>query len=415
MTRISSLNLDLPESWKVATLADVTSKIGSGSTPRGGASVYVDSGPALIRSQNVYDHEFKSEGLVFLSPETALSMRKVAVESGDVLINITGDSILRTTLVPESVIPAHVNQHVAIVRSNGKVDPRFMQKWLSLPLMKELMLAYSSGGTRKAITKGHLKSFPIPIPPLKEQEAIGELLNLFDEKINLNKKIIDMLGDIFSLEFLRAVSEGDVSYIDLGELVCIVKGRSYKSSELKCSSTALVTLKSVERNGGYRVSGLKPYVGSFSPDQVVNSGDIVVALTDLTQDAEVVGRGVRVPGSIKYERLVASLDLAIVRPRGDMLKEYLFGLLSSESFRQHCRSHVTGTTVLHLAKDAISSWKAPILPLSDQIRFAQLARDLLDRMDALTNENIVLESLRYTLLPELLTGRVRIHLNKVVI
>ncbi|WP_222128511.1 restriction endonuclease subunit S [Cellulosimicrobium sp. TH-20] len=408
MTTLPGLGLELPASWGVATLAEVTSKIGSGATPRGGNSVYVASGPALIRSQNIHDHEFKPEGLAFLSQEAAAALRGVTVETGDVLINITGDSILRTAVVPESVLPARVNQHVAIVRSNGRVDPGFLQKWLSLPLMKEYMLGHSSGGTRKAITKGHLQSFPIPLPPLAEQRAIAATLGALDDKIESNRRAAETLGTLIGALFTQTTSGPAISYAPLGEITSVVKGRSYKSAELEESSTALVTLKSIDRNGGYKGDGLKPYTGSYRAEQVVHPGEIVVAQTDLTQGAEVVGRGVRVPQSTRYDTLVASLDLAIVRPERGMPVEYLFGLLSSGAFRQHCRNHVTGTTVLHLAKDAIPTWEAPIVSFAEQVRFAKTARTLLARMDALFEENDRLVALRDSLLPELLSGRIRV-------
>lgn len=88
--------------------------------------------------------------------------------------------------------------------------------------------------------------------------------------------------------------------------------------------------------------------------------------------------------------------------------EYLHGLLTSESFRQHCRSRVTGTTVLHLAKDAMPTWPAPVLPPTSQEAFAQAATSLLARMDALNHESNVLHRLRDALLPELLSGRIRV-------
>lgn len=182
MTTIPGLGMSIPDTWANGRLEQVTSKIGSGSTPRGGSAVYVDSGPAFIRSQNVHDHEFRSEGLAYLSDSAAEALRGVTVAQGDVLINITGDSILRTCLAPAGVLPARVNQHVAIVRSNGKVVPGFLQKWLSLPLMKEFMLGHSSGGTRKAITKGHLQGFPIPLPPLPEQAAIAAVFRTLGKR-----------------------------------------------------------------------------------------------------------------------------------------------------------------------------------------------------------------------------------------
>ena len=111
-----------PEGWTVARLKDITKKIGSGATPKGGDSVYLGSRHrfALIRSQNVFDRRFDETGLAYISDPDAAQLRGVAVEPNDVLLNITGDGITfaRTCIVPESVLPACVNQHVSIVRAD---------------------------------------------------------------------------------------------------------------------------------------------------------------------------------------------------------------------------------------------------------------------------------------------------------
>jgi type I restriction enzyme S subunit len=140
---------------------------------------------------------------------------------------------------------------------------------------------------------------------------------------------------------------------------------------------------------------------------VVQPGEVVVAQTDLTQGAEVVGRAVRVPGSDKSETLVASLDLVIARPKGEMPSEYLLGVMTQESFRQHCRNRTNGTTVLHLASDAIPSYLAPIVPASAQETFARFSSTLHASVDSLTKENSILSSLRDTLLSALLSGRIK--------
>jgi len=93
----------------------------------------------------------------------------------------------------------------------------------------------------------------------------------------------------------------------LGGLIETVKGRSYKSEELVESDTALVTLKSFARGGGYRPDGLKSFTGTFKPEQVVTPGELVIACTDVTQAAEVIGRPAIVRGTSGYRRLVASL------------------------------------------------------------------------------------------------------------
>jgi type I restriction enzyme S subunit len=141
---------------------------------------------------------------------------------------------------------------------------------------------------------------------------------------------------------------------------------------------------------------------------VLAPGELAVAQTDLTQGAEVVGRVIRVPPSDAFETLVASLDLLIVRPRGALQPEYLYGLLRQDAFREHCRRHTSGTTVLHLASDALARYDVPFVSEADQLAFAQDARPILKLVDTLTRQDATLTSLRDALLPELLSGRLRV-------
>jgi type I restriction enzyme S subunit len=301
-----------------------------------------------------------------------------------------------------------VNQHVAILRANERVLPLILQKQLVLPVMKRLMLGHSAGGTRKAITKGHLEKFLIVVPPLAEQRRIAELLEALDDKIESNRRQCSLIDDLLRQEF-AAITEHCLVRTPLANLATFTKGVSYRSAELSASGdTCLVTLKSVGRQGGYQPSGLKPYTGSPKPSQVLMPGELVVAQTDLTQAADVIGRVVRVPTDVDLGRLVASLDLVIVRPQGGMPREYLHGVLLEERFRQHCRSRSSGTTVLHLSRDALPQYEAPNIALVDQERFASSARPLLDRHDALGRESVRLAVLRDALLPELLSGRIRV-------
>jgi type I restriction enzyme S subunit len=163
----------IPKGWKVAKLKDLTSKIGSGATPRGGSAVYVNDGIALIRSQNIYDHDFRWHGLARLSGKSADELRNVEVKNGDVLFNITGDSILRTCVVEPDVLPARVNQHVAIIRATESVPARYLHLWMVQKSVKEFLMGLNAGATRPAITKGHLENIEILFP-------CPQILRIFD-------------------------------------------------------------------------------------------------------------------------------------------------------------------------------------------------------------------------------------------
>lgn len=155
---------DVPSGWSMKPLAALTDKIGSGATPRGGKEVYQDKGIALIRSQNIYDSLFVWEGLARISDEAAAQLKGVTVQAGDVLLNITGASILRTCVVLPDVLPARVNQHVAIIGAKQGVPPRFLHQHLLLPEIKSFLLGLNAGASREAITKAHIESLEVLVP-----------------------------------------------------------------------------------------------------------------------------------------------------------------------------------------------------------------------------------------------------------
>ncbi len=184
-------------SWQSEPLSALTLKIGSGSTPRGGDSVYISEGTTLIRSQNVYNNEFSTDGLVYIDEKTAEKMKGVSVEKEDVLVNITGDSVARCCLVHDAVLPARVNQHVAILRTNPKkLLPHFLAFYMVSPFMQAKMLSWAgTGGTRKALTKGMLEGFEISLPPVDVQDKIVQKIRTYNDLIENNRRRIQLLEE----------------------------------------------------------------------------------------------------------------------------------------------------------------------------------------------------------------------------
>lgn len=176
------------------TLQSITSKIGSGATPRGGETAYVGSGITLIRSMNVYDNEFYPKGLAFIDDEQARKLNNVTVEENDILFNITGASVCRCCIVENKYLPARVNQHVSIIRTNEKALPKFVQQLLiSSKFKTELLELADNSSTREAITKQQLEDFKIPLPPLSEQQKIVSKIEKIEEKINALEKEIALI------------------------------------------------------------------------------------------------------------------------------------------------------------------------------------------------------------------------------
>ena len=185
------------DAWVSLRLGDVCTKIGSGATPRGGKEVYLKHGPcSLIRSQNVHNNRFSHDGLAFITEQQSTKLNNVEVLPGDVLLNITGDSVGRACQVTSDVLPARVNQHVAIIRPDArKLSARFLRYFLVWSRTQTLLLSWAgSGGTRNALTKGVIESLHICAPAdVAEQHAIADILGTLDDKIELNWRMNETL------------------------------------------------------------------------------------------------------------------------------------------------------------------------------------------------------------------------------
>ena len=165
-------------------LRHLTTKIGSGSTPRGGKEVYAESGVPLIRSLNVRMRTFQWDGIAFISDDVHQQMAGTQVEPNDVLLNITGASIGRVSCAP-NVPTANVTQHVMIIRPTQTLNNRYLMYWLSRPSMQNSINEQQKGATRQAITKSQVAQFEIPLPPIDEQIKIVNQLDNYQSQIQL--------------------------------------------------------------------------------------------------------------------------------------------------------------------------------------------------------------------------------------
>ena len=171
----------IPDGWKLTTLKEVTSKIGSGATPRGGKECYKAAGISLIRSLNVYDYRFELSDLAFIDDTQAADLDNVAIAPEDILLNITGASVARCCMVPTYLLPARVNQHVAIVRTDrDRADPHYVLDTINSDQKKQELLGLAQGGaTREALTKDTIGNFPIILPSRPLLDKYGKFSGAF--------------------------------------------------------------------------------------------------------------------------------------------------------------------------------------------------------------------------------------------
>jgi len=186
-------NLRFPEfteEWKETKIGDITSKVGSGVTPKGGSAVYKTSGHLFIRSQNVGNGRFLLDDVAYIDEATHKKQINTELKDGDVLLNITGASIGRTTVVNKNVEGGNVNQHVCIIRLLEDYSPNYICNYLLSYGGQKQIDSFQAGGNREGLNFEQIRSIKFSIPSFREQSKIASLLSLLEERIATQNKIL---------------------------------------------------------------------------------------------------------------------------------------------------------------------------------------------------------------------------------
>ena len=186
--------------WEKCSLDNLSTKLGSGATPRGGKSSYKSYGIPFIRSLNVYNGHFSWKDLAYIDDQQAMKLKNVVLEEGDVLLNITGASVARSCLLPSELAGGRVNQHVAIIRpDSSRILPIVLNELLISDSYQDYLLkrSRSAGATREAITKSDLKEMIVPLPPLLLQQEFANFVAQVDKSRVVAQKQIEKLQTLY--------------------------------------------------------------------------------------------------------------------------------------------------------------------------------------------------------------------------
>lgn len=429
-------------------LGDNCLKIGSGATPRGGKESYLDQGPfSLIRSQNVHNDAFSLDGLAFISEAQADLLRNVEVQEGDVLLNITGDSVARACQVDPAVLPARVNQHVAIIRPHPeRIDPAFLRYLLVTPRMQGVLLGLASAGaTRNALTKAMIEDLRVPNLHIETQRQIGRVLRALDDKIALNLRINETLEAMAQAIFhdwfvdfgpVRRKLAGETDpFANMGGLT----PEPARAAELATRFPAafgedgqpqgweLATLADLAVHCKGSINPLAyqgvefehyslPAFDSGQEPAIHRGADIKSNKTPVPEGAVLLSKlnpeipRIWLPNPPSGRQQIASTEFLIFQPLPGVGRGLIYCLFRDPTVRQILAGMVTGTSKSHQRISPPALMKTPFLIGSGEAfgAFGEFAEPLLQRVLSLRAENRTLAETRDYLLPRLMSGAVRV-------
>jgi type I restriction enzyme S subunit len=319
---------------------------------------------------------------------------------------------------------AYQRTYVVTPRDPNLLMTRFLY-YVLRPKLSEFR-SFSTGAATKFLTLTILNKTEIEVPLLPVQERIAGTLAAYDELMENSQRrirILEAMARALYREWFiyfrfpghetvpRLASPlGDIpqgwEVKKLGEVAQTFRGRSYGSVDLADEGgLPFLNLKCLDRDGGFRRSGLKRYTGEYKDNHVAKKGDIVVAVTDMTQERRIVARAALVP-TLDREFGIFSMDLVRVEPKPPMPKTFIYSLLRYSSFADEVKQHANGANVLHLAPERITDFRLAIPPADLIRRFANFVAPTLEHMDTLQNQIENLRRTRDLLLPKLLSGEI---------
>ena len=400
--------------WKEVRLGDVCSKIGSGATPSGGKEAYKGGDYHLIRSQNVLDFAFSKDGLASINDEQANKLKNVEIIQGDVLLNITGDSVARCCIVPSEILPARVNQHVAIIRPRKEeLDNHYLLYYLQ-HYKRQLLQIASAGATRNAITKAMIENLILPCPKsLADQHRIASILSSLDRKIELNNKINadleEMAQAIFKNWFVDFEPFKDGKFVDselgmipegwkVGTLGDITKNKSAKVKERNdVKVLSPVTTGELVLSEEYFTKQV--FSSSIAKYKIVNKGDF--AYNPARVNIGSLGRN-----EFDFDGCVS--PVYVVFSVLDGYENYFDLFRKTDFFKDSVASLAIGGVRQSLSYDDLSSIVV-IIPSENAVEeFNNLYNQMKKTIKANKLENSRLSLLRDTLLPRLMSGELEV-------
>lgn len=430
--------------WPIVKLGDYCSKIGSGATPKGGNSVYLDHGEiSLIRSQNIYNEGFKSDGLVYITPEAAQKLKNVIIEPNDVLINITGDSVARVCLAPNEFLPARVNQHVAILRVDPEeFDHRYLRYFLTSTKMQNYLLTIAStGGTRNALTKSMLESLEVSKPSLDVQKRIGNVLENFESKIKLNSRTNQTLEQMAQAIFKSW-------FVDFDPVKAKMNGEQPEGMD--AATASLFPEKLVESElglipEGWDIATIKDFgsvVCGKTPSKKnadFYDGDVpfikipdthgkvfITETTDtLTQAGDESQPKKRIPENSICVSCIATVGQVFITTKPSHTNQQINSVVPNDAnalfyllfkfkgLNKHFHDLASGGSATLNMNTSTFSKVALVRPTADVLKaFHKTVGGLMDKMLVNQLENATLSELRDTLLPKLLSGEIELETAK---
>ena len=304
--------------WEKHTIGELAIKVGSGVTPKGGETVYKKEGHPFVRSQNVGLGGLLLEDIAYIDDTTHIRQKNTELQIDDVLLNITGASIGRSAVVNEQIAGGNVNQHVCIIRTKDNLVSSFLCNFLLSNYGQKQIDSFQAGGNRQGLNFEQIKSIKIGIPCVKEQSKIAKTLQLLDERIATQNKIIEDLKLLKSAITDRLYSELRGTAYTYRQLFDVINERNkdniYHNVLSASQELGMIDRSDINIDIKFEQASIVSY-------KIVRKGDYVVHL-----------RSFQGGFAFSEKTGICSPAYTILRPKDNLMYGYLSHYFTSKQF-----------------------------------------------------------------------------------
>lgn len=302
------------------------------------------------------------------------------------------------------------------VTPNEKVFSRYLYYALNNKKMHDAMLNAASGTTIPDLKHSSFYNLEIPLPSIDTQKKISKILDNICNKLTLNNEInnnlYELTNRLFEEKVLNNQDKGSWNEYELSDISKVINGYSYKGSELiDKSDIGMTTIKNFNRTGGFKLDGFKDIIPKKCKiDHYVKPFEVLVACTDLTQNADIIGNAIMLLNNSDYKEVIMSMDLVKLVPTTEFVNNFmLYAIVNSKDFKDFTLGYKSGTTVLHLNKNCFKEYTIKLPSedlLADLSKFIEINYK---KISQIIEENKKLEQLKDTLLPKLMNGEIALN------
>ena len=366
---------EFTEEWKETKIGDITSKVGSGVTPKGGSAVYKTSGHLFIRSQNVGNGRFLLDDVAYIDEATHKKQINTELKDGDVLLNITGASIGRTTVVNKNVEGGNVNQHVCIIRLLEDYSPNYICNYLLSYGGQKQIDSFQAGGNREGLNFEQIRSIKFSIPSFREQSKIASLLSLLEERIATQNKIIEQLQSLIKgivVEHYNKSHKTKVKIKDLGKSYsvmnmpkedlsetgneCIIYGELFTTYDCVATDVVSKTKKSIQSS-------------------TISTGYDLLFPASTTVDAQ----SLIAPTAISHPNIILGGDMFGIVVTNEYNNEYL-SYIFNYVYKYYLARYAQGSTIIHLHYNDIKNLDIELPDIKAQNELVLLLKNIQDKI-----------------------------------